>query len=353
MLKAYTEDATSGSLHQMMCETLLQKEFGISIDDLYYEKSTDHAGVVWDYMAYSGENTDEYQRLYAEERKLYSIFNRYDWIEPKEKFEYELDFSYINEVVLERGVDDMEGMKKRLTAEFDPRYEYGATKDFTLTVDRDGKLVDCELEKVKGLDEEKHARLINFEKSLLISNVANQGATEPGKYYNPFAWGKMATLTADSRRLMQYEFGIATGEFDDFKIEIIGRIDEEPELNITAVKKGMADILGGDAAFDEESGGEIEPSERLTMFSISSEHPAFAVDVRNVIKKEDVERFAKNPEEIPVRRQISVQLSPFLEKSEADRYLSTPSDFMKKMMNKAYDMFLNNTTNLNHPGLRV
>ncbi|MGL4941719.1 MAG: hypothetical protein ACRC46_00825 [Thermoguttaceae bacterium] len=261
-------DASDGVSFRFLLETHLQRELGLSLNEFSAPNGVGQG------MTYQGKGADWIDQMYDEERNLYGFISA---CADTTRFpEYELSFSFRNGVVIENGVSDLDGMNKRFDISFSPHDSHSAEK--TLTVDGNGDYVDSTFtrEVFFNNDEVKKPSILAQAHDRLITN-ASGGNQEQKQYWNPFASGVLQETSFDAKRLLKFEFGVDAENLDDVKIDIIGHVDKRQELRITGSKLGTSDLLGVGAKSPD-----AEESQKLNLFSISSNHAAFAVQIQDV-----------------------------------------------------------------------
>ncbi|MGL4593838.1 MAG: hypothetical protein ACRCUY_03810 [Thermoguttaceae bacterium] len=332
-LREMTKIEPDAVSYRFILETHMQRELGLSLDEFRAPDDFSRR------MTYKGENVDWIDQMYDEERLLYS--NIVENADVTRVPEYELAFSFRNGIVIENGVSDLAGMNKRLDTGFRPNADI--TADLTLTLDGKGDYVNSSVTRLQILGEEiKDPAAFEQAHGRLVANAtgANKGET----YWNPFAGGVLQELAFDAKRLLTFEFGVDVETMNDVKIEIIGHVDKRQELRITGSKLGTGDLLGdGEESSNSGESSESGKDKKLALFSISSNHDAFAVQIQNVPNKADTEATDANADEPkPSELLLNIKMGTIFGNG-IRQYSAKPemTNFMQEVISSGIKMFRN------------
>lgn len=222
--KNYNANATS-----LLMECFLEKEYGVSVKDLQVQDSDSGYNKVF---ATQDGSTALSDRLYEEERFLHGAI--VSLISNRQDQSYEVGFSYANGVLLEEGKTDLESLRK--TGELYMNQTFiGASRDYSITLDENGRMTNSSVTRHSTAvwGEQNDARTLANDQRILKTRFDEASQSSHDGYLakeNPNAmgivfqhYGLMELFASDSKRAMQFLFGVDSSQVKDFSVTLSGR----------------------------------------------------------------------------------------------------------------------------------
>ncbi|MDR1269952.1 MAG: hypothetical protein LBK82_10535 [Planctomycetaceae bacterium] len=213
--------------YQILADSLLQREFGISLSDLEQVRPEETNKVGLSVRSKDGQYDNILETLYEEELETFTFIenalnNRTETTVEKGTAGFEYSYSYKNGVTVEKGVTDQAGMDKMFDR-FRNRELLGAVAiygedaiDYSVTLDSSGQILDAKINAVKGITDQGALAELNRRWTNHISSIP---ANSDDYLRDPFlSETTLQQFAFDIQRLYRFNTGASKEQAQNMKM---------------------------------------------------------------------------------------------------------------------------------------